>query len=41
MFEGVTGAEGGYLVPLLPIGAYEVTFTLPGFQPRDRARRRR
>ena len=23
-----------YLVPLLPIGAYEVTFTLPGFQPR-------
>lgn len=33
-FEGVTGAEGGYLVPLLPVGAYEATFTLSGFQSR-------
>ncbi len=31
-FESITGAEGGYLVPLLPIGAYEATFTLSGFQ---------
>ena len=34
LFEGVTSAEGGYLVPLLPIGPYEVTFSLSGFQPR-------
>ena len=33
-FEGLTGTEGGYLVPLLPIGAYEATFTLSGFQAR-------
>jgi len=33
-FESVSGAEGGYLVPLLPIGAYEATFTLSGFQTR-------
>ena len=32
--EGVTGAEGGYLMSALPIGAYEVTFTLSGFQTR-------
>src|SRR6187551_153939 len=32
--EIVTGTEGVYLVPLLPIGAYEVTFSLQGFQPR-------
>ena len=32
--EAITGAEGAYLVPLLPIGGYEVTFTLQGFQPR-------
>ena len=29
----VTGAEGVYNVLLLPIGAYEVTFELSGFQP--------
>jgi len=34
LFEGVTSAEGGYLVPLLPIGDYELTFTLSGFQSR-------
>ena len=34
VFEGTTGNEGGYLVPLLPIGSYEVTFTLSGFQQR-------
>ena len=32
--EIVTGTEGVYLQPLLPIGAYEVTFSLQGFQPR-------
>jgi len=32
--EIVTGTEGVYLLPLLPIGAYEVTFSLQGFQPR-------
>ncbi len=34
VFEMTTGTEGAYLIPLLPIGAYEVTFTLAGFQPR-------
>ena len=34
VFEGTTNTEGGYLVPLLPIGAYEATFTLSGFQQR-------
>ena len=34
IFEGTTSTEGGYLVPLLPIGAYEATFTLSGFQQR-------
>ncbi|HUQ89009.1 MAG TPA: carboxypeptidase regulatory-like domain-containing protein, partial [Vicinamibacterales bacterium] len=33
-FEGISGAEGGYLMPLLPIGTYEATFTLSGFQQR-------
>ena len=32
--EGVTGAEGGYLISAAPIGTYEATFTLQGFQPR-------
>jgi len=32
--EGVSGAEGGFLVSALPIGAYEVTFSLSGFQSR-------
>ena len=32
--EIVTGTEGVYHLPLLPIGAYEVTFSLQGFQPR-------
>jgi hypothetical protein len=33
-FESTTSAEGGYLVTLLPIGEYELTFTLSGFQSR-------
>ncbi len=33
-FEAITNAEGNYLVTLLPIGNYEVTFTLSGFQSR-------
>jgi hypothetical protein len=33
-FERVTSIEGFYTAPLLPVGAYEVTFTLTGFQPR-------
>lgn len=33
-FEGVTSVSGGYLVSLLPIGDYEITFALSGFQPR-------
>jgi hypothetical protein len=34
VFEGTTTTDGGYLVRALPIGAYEATFTLSGFQPR-------
>jgi len=34
VFESTTSPEGLYLVPLLPVGTYEVTFTLSGFQPR-------
>src|SRR5688572_4963283 len=34
IFESFTGTEGGYLAPLLPIGTYEATFTLSGFQQR-------
>ena len=34
VFEATTNSEGGYLVPLLPIGVYEATFTLSGFQSR-------
>ncbi len=33
-FEGTTSPDGGYLVTLLPIGDYEITFALSGFQPR-------
>ncbi len=33
-FEGTTSPDGGYLVTLLPIGVYEITFALSGFQPR-------
>jgi hypothetical protein len=33
-FEAVAGAEGNYLATLLPIGEYEITFTLSGFQSR-------
>jgi hypothetical protein len=33
-FERVTSSEGFYTAPLLPIGTYEATFTLPGFQQR-------
>ena len=32
--ERVTNTEGFYTAPLLPIGTYEATFTLSGFQPR-------
>jgi hypothetical protein len=32
--EGVSGAEGGYLVSALAVGTYEATFTLSGFQSR-------
>jgi hypothetical protein len=32
--EVQTGAEGGYNVPLLPVGRYEVTFALAGSRPR-------
>ena len=34
-FEAVSGAEGNYLATLLPIGEYEITFTLSGFQARS------
>ena len=34
VFDGVTNTEGGYLISLLPIGSYEATFTLSGFQSR-------
>src|SRR4030095_8141307 len=34
VIEITTGSEGVYHLPLLPIGAYEVTFSLSGFQPR-------
>lgn len=33
-FERVTTSEGLYTAPLLPIGEYEITFTLAGFQSR-------
>jgi hypothetical protein len=33
-FEATTNAEGNYLVPLLPVGGYELSFTLSGFQAR-------
>src|SRR6478672_3634536 len=29
----VTNTDGGYTAALLPVGAYEVTFALSGFQP--------
>src|SRR5262245_2255244 len=32
--ERVTNEHGQYTAPLLPIGQYEVTFTLSGFEPR-------
>ena len=28
----VSGERGGYNVPLLPVGAYEITITMPGFK---------
>ena len=34
VFEITTGSEGVFHLPLLPVGAYEVTFSLQGFQPR-------
>lgn len=33
-FTRVTTADGLYTAPLLPVGTYEITFTLNGFQPR-------
>jgi hypothetical protein len=33
-FERVTNADGLYSAPLLPIGEYEITFSLAGFQTR-------
>jgi hypothetical protein len=33
-FEATTGAEGHYLATLLPIGDYEITYSLSGFQSR-------
>jgi hypothetical protein len=33
-FERVTNADGIYTAPLLPIGEYEITFSLAGFQTR-------
>lgn len=33
-FERTTSADGQYVAPLLPVGDYEVTFSLPGFQSR-------
>ena len=35
-FQRVTSA-GFYTAPLLPIGEYEITFTLSGFQSRSSA----
>lgn len=32
-FERITSETGLYTAPLLPVGEYEVTFTLTGFQP--------
>lgn len=33
-FDAVTSTEGGYVATLLPIGGYEITFNLSGFQSR-------
>jgi hypothetical protein len=30
--ETVTGADGGYMLSYLPVGTYDLTFTLPGFK---------
>src|SRR5262245_37379358 len=32
-FERVTSNEGFYAAPLIPSGEYEISFSLPGFQP--------
>src|SRR2546428_12143722 len=32
----VSGERGGYNVPLLPVGAYEITTTMPGFKQQVR-----
>jgi hypothetical protein len=34
VYESTTNAEGQYLAPLLPVGTYEATFTLSGFETR-------
>src|SRR6478735_3952334 len=34
VYESTTNTEGQYLAPLLPVGSYEATFTLAGFQTR-------
>src|SRR5881409_4145009 len=33
----VSGERGGYNVPLLPVGAYEITTTMPGFKQEVRS----
>src|SRR5438094_8258899 len=33
----VSGERGGYNVPLLPVGAYEITTTMPGFKQQVRS----
>jgi hypothetical protein len=33
-FDAISNAEGNYLVQALPVGAYELTFNLQGFQSR-------
>src|SRR2546426_8929662 len=33
----VSGERGGYNVPLLPVGAYEITATMPGFKQQVRS----
>src|SRR5436190_841635 len=34
IYESTTNTEGQYRAPLLPVGTYEATFTLSGFQTR-------
>src|SRR5437762_2665788 len=36
----VSGERGGYNVPLLPVGPYEITTTMPGFKQQSRSGRK-